>query len=510
MLPAYGLKIGIVVLQLIIFLVPSFEFSAEVFGWPDVRKSGSYGSVDQLEIQMGIVGCVDCGHVEAARASPVSPRGWRRVRWLKRRGVIACLIGLGPSLGRASRDVDCGGPRGWNFKEASRRIVGDVDADALADGECDGHGWCHKRMDIGHSARQGSGGVVVVCPVVSRSLSSRPSICPPPVRSAPGSSCFPSCVILLPPAHFALGSDDVGGVPCSFVGGCTLARPLFAVASVARPVSSVSSLSVGSSVSCDILHPAGSRRLPSHSVAVACHSVRFRPRKCCSVSVQGGCDIAVAPFGTPRDHSMSKARWWFPALTQSPHKVILHRQVIVVDLGLAASCAIDVGRSVVGPQASGRQSQKLPCSMHHVLRLRGGGGDVDGDVSGAGSVDLIDEAVGSGVGDGRSSLGADSGDAVRVASAGVLANEEGCMSSGVGHAYPIFVEGYRRPRVDFVFSPFNADPYPDVPEFRSRILSAHPTIPRDVSSASNARSSRAVGENQKGNAVSQRHRMVVP
>ena len=88
MLLAYGLKIGNVVLQLFNFSVSSFGISGEAFGWPDVRKSGSWESVDQFGIHVDIVGCVECEHAAAIKVSPVSTRGWRRIRWLKRREIL--------------------------------------------------------------------------------------------------------------------------------------------------------------------------------------------------------------------------------------------------------------------------------------------------------------------------------------------------------------------------------------------------------------------------------------
>ena len=78
---------------------------------------------------------------------------------------------------------------------------------------------------------------------------------------------------------------------------------------------------------------------------------------------QGG-DVVAASVATTR-----------VAPTQSSQKIILDRQVIVVDLGLVARCVIDkvdVGCSVVG-QVFGRQPQEPPSSLHYVLRLRGGG-----------------------------------------------------------------------------------------------------------------------------------------
>ena len=140
------------------------------------------------------------------------------------------------------------------------------------------------------------------------------------------------------------------------------------------------------------------------------------------------------------------------ALTQSSRQIILDRQVTVVDLGLVGRCVIDkvdVGCSVVG-QAPGRQPQELLSNLHYMLRLRVGGSaatslsgdsvDDDGGGGGAGSHLLADGAAGSGACDEQSLLHNGVGDAVSVTPAGVLVKEEGCMSSDVGHAYPIFIE----------------------------------------------------------------------
>ena len=282
-----------------------------------------------------------------------------------------------------------------SFRIASERAVGDVGADIFVDGECNGFGWRNKRTGVGHSTLEKYDGVVVVCPVVSCCPSSCPPVCPPPARSAPGSSSFPPCFVPLPPIHSALDSGDVDSVCCFSNGGCVLARPLFAGASVARPGSSVLSFGVGLFASYDSLHPAGSLRFPSRNIAVAGRSVRSRQSKCCSASAQRGLGAVAASLGVPG-----------MAPIQSSKKVILYRQVIIVDLGLAGSCAIVDNGSVVG-SVSGRQPQQLPSSLHCVLRLRGGvsttsssddgtaGGD---DVSSAGSVDFVIGAAGSGNG----------------------------------------------------------------------------------------------------------------
>lgn len=154
MFAAYGLTIGIVDLQLFDVLGQFSGFSAEAFGWPVGTESGSCELVDPVEINLGVVSCSRSEQVEITRTSPVSPLGWRRIRWLKRRGIVAFPAGLGPSLGSASRGMDCEDTQVRDFQEALRRCVGDVDADVLVDEECDGHDWCHERTDIGHGTRR--------------------------------------------------------------------------------------------------------------------------------------------------------------------------------------------------------------------------------------------------------------------------------------------------------------------------------------------------------------------
>lgn len=420
---------------------------------------------------------------------------------MKCREIAACSVGAGPSLGRTSGGVYCRNP-----------VVSDVDADVGVDGECDGHPWCHKRTDIGHSTCRGSDGVMVACPVVSCCRSSRPPVCPPPVRSALGYSSFLSCFILLPPVHSAFGSDDVGGVSCSSDGGCVLTRPLFADASVARRCFLVSFFGVGSPASHASLHPAGSLKLPSRNIAVARRSVNSRQSKCCSASAQRGRGAAAASLGLPG-----------VAPTQSSNKIILNRQVAIVDLGLAgSSAAIDNGY-VVG-SVSGRQPQQLPSSSHCVLRLRGGasarssddrivGGD---DVSSVGSVN---EAVGSGIRGGRSWLDA-FGEAVERVSAGVLAREEGSRCRAFGHfnkqeewfrdlglgrdRVPVsqfpFVEDQGRPHsvVQVRCTPHVFGPCSEGPRFRARLFDP-PIVPKDASSASSSSCLRVFGEGRDGN-----------
>ena len=113
---------------------------------------------------------------------------------------------------------------------------------------------------------------------------------------------------------------------------------------------------------------------------------------------------------------------------------------------------------------------------------------------------MVDEAVGSGVGNDQGALDDDGGGAVNVASAGVFAREEGCMDGNVGRAFPTFSGGYRlRPRMDVAFSPFNVSQCLNSPEFRSILYDAPPAIPRDVSPISNTRCFRVVDEGKGGN-----------
>ena len=81
-LPAYGLDDGHVGLQFVEFPVIVFNVLAVRVGWPGVRTSLSFCPITQF----ARVGRVGSAHVGAAGGGPVSPRGWRRVRWLKRGG----------------------------------------------------------------------------------------------------------------------------------------------------------------------------------------------------------------------------------------------------------------------------------------------------------------------------------------------------------------------------------------------------------------------------------------
>ena len=80
---------------------------------------------------MDTVGRVENEHDETVETKPVITRGWRLIRWLKRRGVDAVSLGLGSSLGGASRNVGCGYPQGCHFEKTSKHVGDDVDADAL-------------------------------------------------------------------------------------------------------------------------------------------------------------------------------------------------------------------------------------------------------------------------------------------------------------------------------------------------------------------------------------------
>ena len=151
------------------------------------------------------------------------------------------------------------------------------------------------------------------------------------------------------------------------------------------------------------------------------------------------------------------------------------------DLNLVGSCVSNIGRSV--------EPQELPCGLHNVLRLRGGGGGVRG----VGSVILADDAVGSGAGGDQGSLDDGNSDAVGVASAGVFAKEEGFIDSGVGHAFPIFSEGYRLG-----------------PEFKIHLPSPPLATSGDVSFASSARGSGGVGGGRDGNRGRSAPSMMVP
>ena len=235
-----------------------FGFPAVVFGWPVGVESGNSRFGRPFGINVDVGSGVDAQHVVTVRARPVKPLGWRRVRWLKRRGIIVVPAGSGPPLGSSSLGCGCDDVERGDSRRAPGHNIVDVDADAMVDGGCDGLSRCEERINIGHRTRRDLGDSAISL-AVSGCLSSCPFVCPPPVRPAPGVSSFPSPSIPLPPAHSASCCDDVGDRRFSFGAGV----------SVARPCSSASVASVGSSVSSfDRLHPAGPRRSPSRSVVL--------------------------------------------------------------------------------------------------------------------------------------------------------------------------------------------------------------------------------------------------
>ena len=192
----------------------------------DVNESGDFESVYPFKNQIDTRVSVDGKQVATVRSRPVVPLGWRRLRWLKRKGMVVYRASFGPPSGSTSQVVGC-----------VMDFTGDVVADVVVDGECDGHLWCHKSINIGHSTRQTFSGSV--SSGLSSCLSSRLSFCPPLVRPAPVFSSFPSLSIPSPPAHSALSGDDVGDRLLSVGAG----------ASVVRPCSSVLFVSVDSSYS---------------------------------------------------------------------------------------------------------------------------------------------------------------------------------------------------------------------------------------------------------------------
>ena len=121
--------------------------SCQVF---NVSESGDCESVHPFENQMDARAGVGRQQVVTSRTRPVVPLGWGKIRWLKRREMAVYHASLGPSQ---SCSVTTG---------------------------------------------------------LSSCLSSRLSICPPPVRSAPGISSFPSLPSPSPPARSAFCGDDVG------------------------------------------------------------------------------------------------------------------------------------------------------------------------------------------------------------------------------------------------------------------------------------------------------------
>ena len=453
--PAYGFDVGNDGVSASDILGQFLEFPAVTFGWPGSMGSGNSRAGYPFEINVDAVS-VNVGHVVASEAVPVSALGWGKLRWLQRMDIVVASASLGPpSLGRPSRDVECGDTQVGGVRRARARCVSHVDADVLVNGRRNGHYWCHKRINVGHSTRQGFSGSVTTCPVMSSCLSSRLSICPPPVLSAPGISSFPSLSIPFPPAHSALGCDDVGDRVLSFGAG----------ASVARPCSFVFSVSVDSSgTSFDSLPSAGSYELPSRSVASTCRSVKFIQIKSGNVSARRGRRIVAASVNDPG-----------VALIHQSDKVIFNRQVTVVDLGLVSSNVATHSGLVVG-SVSGRQPQQMPSSLYCVLRLRGGASSSSSSDDGAathfghdGRVDSVlpdvyGKAAGSGFGGDQRTLNGSCSSASREVSVDVPAREEGYESRVVEERGPH--------RVEYVFSSFILYPRPGVTRSEARLSSA--------------------------------------
>ena len=101
---------------------------------------------------MGTHVSVDGKQVATARSRPVVRLSWRKLRWLKRRGMRAQRASFGPPFGSTSQVVGC-----------IRSHASVVDAGVVVEGECDGHQWCHKRIKVGHSACHTRSGSVTTC-----------------------------------------------------------------------------------------------------------------------------------------------------------------------------------------------------------------------------------------------------------------------------------------------------------------------------------------------------------
>ena len=130
---------------------------------------------------------------------------------------------------------------------------------------------------------------------------------------------------------------------------------------MAWPCSSVSWVSVGSFVSPSSgLHSVGPCRLPSRGVASTRHPDRFYQSKSGNFSAPRCRIIAAASVN---DSGV--------AHTLPSSKVVLSRQVTIVDLGLVSPNVATRSGPVVG-SVSGRHPQQWPSSLHCVLRLRGG------------------------------------------------------------------------------------------------------------------------------------------
>ena len=174
-------------------------------------ESEDFESACPFEINVDTRAVVDNQQVVTAGAKPIVLLGWRKVRWLKHRARLA----FGTNLHHV---VGC-----------VRSHTSDIDAGEVVDEWCDGHRGCHRRIRIGHSTRQLLGGSLTTSQSFCSSscLSSRSSVSPPPVRSAPSVSFFPFLSLLSPPAHLALGGDDVGDRPLFSGAGAPVARHCF-------------------------------------------------------------------------------------------------------------------------------------------------------------------------------------------------------------------------------------------------------------------------------------------
>ena len=105
--------------------------------------------------------------------------------------------------------------------------------------------------------------------------------------------------------------------------------------------------------------------------------------------------------------------------------------------------------------------------------------------------DDVDEAAGSGFGNGRGALNDSRGSAAREVSADVPAREAGRRSR--------VVEEHRLHRVDYAFSPPFWYPRLEVRWSETRLPSPPHVIPRDVSSASSSGCPRVADRSQDGN-----------
>ena len=267
-------------------LGPFLGFPAVLLGRPAASSVEISERSRPSELNLNNVG-VDVGHgVVASGDKPVNTLSWRRRRWLKRWGFAIVSLGCGPpSLGcRASQSVDCGS------------VGVDVVAnETLKAGRCGGflapckagRGVRLRAEDtvpiakpgsvVGHGVHRRRGDSTEVSLGVSSRLSSRLPLCPPLVRPAPGTSSFSSLSVPFPPAHFALGCDDVGDHILSSGADASVAQPCLLVPSAST---------CSSDASVDSLHPAGSCILLSRTVDSICRSVKFNRGKSGNVSAQ--------------------------------------------------------------------------------------------------------------------------------------------------------------------------------------------------------------------------------